>query len=78
MEFEGLKRAIAFLEGHVHIKDLVTDRHSMVKKFIREQHPDKNHNFDVCHVVKGNYKLKMEFLCVFGPFNFKFLATDKR
>jgi hypothetical protein len=31
MELEGLKRGMTFLERHVKVKDLVTDRHSMVK-----------------------------------------------
>ena len=53
MELEGLKRGMTFLERHVKVKDLVTDRHSMVKKYMRENHKDKNHYFDVWHVAKG-------------------------
>lgn len=36
MELEGLKRSIAFLEKHVTVESIVTDRHSMVKKYMRE------------------------------------------
>jgi hypothetical protein len=53
MELEGLKRGTTFLERHVKVKDLVTDRHSMVKKYTRENHTDKNHYFDVWYVPKG-------------------------
>jgi uncharacterized protein (DUF427 family) len=44
---------MTFLERNVKVKDLVTDRHSMVKKYMRENHKDKNHYFDVWHVAKG-------------------------
>jgi hypothetical protein len=53
MELEGLKRGMTFLERHVKVKDLVTDRHSMVKKYMRENHKEKNHYFDAWHVAKG-------------------------
>ena len=53
MELEGLKRGTTFLERHVKVKDLVTDRHSMVKKYTRENHTDKNHYFHVWYVPKG-------------------------
>lgn len=53
MELEGLKRGISFPERHVQVKDLVTDRHAIIKKYIRENYKDKNHYFDVWHVAKG-------------------------
>ena len=58
MELEGLKRSLTFLmeENQLQISDFVTDRHSSVKKFFREQHPSINHWFDVWHVAKGIYK----------------------
>ena len=57
MELEGLKRAITFLERYVQVKDVVTDRHSTVKKFMKEQRPEMKHYFDVWHVTKGkNWK----------------------
>ena len=53
MELEGLKRGMTFLERHVKVKDLVIDRHSMVKKYMREYHKDKNQYVDVWYVAKG-------------------------
>jgi hypothetical protein len=57
MELEGLKRSLGYLEGvlggSLDIATLVTDRHSMVKKYMREQHGQKNHYFDVWHLAKG-------------------------
>ena len=57
MEKEGLIRALDFLinDNQLQISHLVTDRHSAVKKFMREQHPDIQHWFDVWHVAKGLY-----------------------
>lgn len=57
MELEGLKRSIRYLENmmHIKIKDLVTDRHSSIKKFMRTEQDKTNHLFDVWHVAKGNY-----------------------
>ena len=40
MELEGLKRGMTFLERLVKVKDLVTDLHSMVKKYTRENNKD--------------------------------------
>ncbi|CAC5417815.1 unnamed protein product [Mytilus coruscus] len=55
MELEGLKRSIRYLEDtmHLKIKDLVTDRHSSIKKFMRTEQGRTNHLFDVWHVAKG-------------------------
>nr|XP_034334865.1 uncharacterized protein LOC117692019 [Crassostrea gigas] len=53
MELAGLKRAMGFLKDHVNIKTLVTDRHSMVKKYMKDCHAEKNHYFDVWHIAKG-------------------------
>lgn len=54
MELEGLKRGLQRLEdaGH-HVQTLVTDRHGMVKEFMRIEHHDKKHYFDVWHMAKG-------------------------
>lgn len=55
MELEGLKRGLKHLEdAGLHIENLVTDRHGMIKKY-REDHQDKNHFFDVWHVAKGKF-----------------------
>jgi len=53
MELEGLKRGIAFLKNHVNIKEVVTDRHPSIKKYMRTEQEDKSHLFDVWHVAKG-------------------------
>ncbi|XP_071160693.1 uncharacterized protein [Mytilus edulis] len=53
MELEGLKRALGFLKDYVNIKEVVTDRHSSIKKYMRISEGDKKHLFDVWHVAKG-------------------------
>ncbi|KAK3100232.1 hypothetical protein FSP39_016728 [Pinctada imbricata] len=57
MEIEGLLRSLTYLEEEgVEISHLVTDRHSQIKKYMREKRPDITHWFDVWHVAKGIYK----------------------
>lgn len=57
MELEGLKRGLQRLEdAGLHVQTLVTDRHGMVKKFMRTEHHDKKHYFDVWHMAKGILK----------------------
>ncbi|CAC5407917.1 unnamed protein product [Mytilus coruscus] len=56
MELEGLKRALGFLKDYVNIKEVVTDRHSSIKKYMRISQGDKKHLFDVWHVSKGVLK----------------------
>ena len=55
MELEGLKRSLEWLteENNLTVSHLVTDRHSSVKKFLREEKPTIQHWFDVWHVAKG-------------------------
>lgn len=56
MELEGLKRGLEHLEdAGLHIETLFTDRHGTIKKYMREDHQDKNHFFDVWHVAKGKF-----------------------
>jgi len=56
MELEGLKRCLSYLhENGVVVSFLITDRHSSVKRYMRDEHPDVNHMFDVWHVAKGMY-----------------------
>ena len=53
MELAGLKRSFEDMQAkRVKWKTLVTDRHGGVKKFMREKHPKKTHNFDVFHLAK--------------------------
>ncbi|XP_046582181.1 uncharacterized protein LOC124289621, partial [Haliotis rubra] len=59
MELEGLKRGLSFLEQKgCAIKEVITDRHVSVKKYIREEHKDKKHYFDVWHGTKVGKKLE--------------------
>ncbi|KAK3107168.1 hypothetical protein FSP39_008415 [Pinctada imbricata] len=54
MELEGLKRCMALLDSEgIDVSDLVTDRHSQVKAYMKEEHININHWFDVWHVAKG-------------------------
>ena len=36
------------------LHDLVTDRHVMIKSYMKTERPNMNHYFDVWHVAKGN------------------------
>lgn len=55
MEKEGLSRGIDFLESKgLSIKNLVTDRHRQVNKWLRDNHPGIKHYYDMWHVAKGN------------------------
>lgn len=54
MEKEGLVRSLSFLEASgVTVKDLVTDRHPQIQKYMRENKPGVNHFYDVWHIAKG-------------------------
>ncbi|XP_072168561.1 uncharacterized protein [Diadema setosum] len=57
MEKEGLVRGLAELqESGVKVKALVIDRHSSVAKWMREEHPDIKHHYDIWHIAKGMQK----------------------
>ena len=61
MELEGLKRSLVVLkEKGVEVTNVVTDRHVQVKKYMREEHPDIEHEYDCWHVVKGQYLPKIK------------------
>ncbi|XP_061179861.1 uncharacterized protein LOC133188445 [Saccostrea echinata] len=55
MELEGLKRGLRHLTelNRVQVHDLVTDRHVMIKSYMKTEKPNINHYFDVWHVAKG-------------------------
>ncbi|CAM4306824.1 unnamed protein product [Leuciscus chuanchicus] len=54
LEKEGLIRSLEFLEkSGVKVASLVTDRHTQVQKFVREQKPDIDHFCDVWHLCKA-------------------------
>ncbi|KAJ8250976.1 hypothetical protein GJAV_G00215770 [Gymnothorax javanicus] len=53
MEKEGLSRGLSNLyEKGVQVETLITDRHSQVAKWLRENFPDINHRYNVWHIVK--------------------------
>ena len=57
MELEGLKRSLSYLqECGVNISEVVTDRHSQVKKYMKTNHDSIIHSFDCWHIGKGKYK----------------------
>ena len=55
MELEGLKRCLQYLVRlkKMIISNLVTDRHTQVKKFMKTKWPEIHHWFDCWHVSKG-------------------------
>ena len=57
MEKEGLKRVLNFLQlkQRMQVEVLVTDRHKQINKWLREEHPQITHYYDVWHVAKGNF-----------------------
>ncbi|XP_014676345.1 PREDICTED: uncharacterized protein LOC106816275 isoform X2 [Priapulus caudatus] len=57
MELEGLKRCFAkILSSGVSIKTFVTDRHTQIKKFMRDDQQEITHYFDIWHVGKAIMK----------------------
>ena len=56
MEKEGLHRVLEFLKKDLTVGMLVTDRHQLITKWIKEEHPDVKHYFDVWHVAKGQWR----------------------
>ncbi|XP_014676344.1 PREDICTED: uncharacterized protein LOC106816275 isoform X1 [Priapulus caudatus] len=55
MELEGLKRCFAkILSSGVSIKTFVTDRHTQIKKFMRDDQQEITHYFDIWHVGKAS------------------------
>ncbi|XP_064649988.1 uncharacterized protein LOC135501681 [Lineus longissimus] len=54
MELQGLKRCLQFLgDKSMNVTHIITDRHSQIKKYLRETWPAIIHWFDVWHVAKG-------------------------
>lgn len=48
-------------QQNLQIGVLVTDRHRQINKWIRENHPEVAHYYDVWHVAKG-FRKKVESL----------------
>jgi hypothetical protein len=60
MELHGLKRGLQVMEmNNVQVHDLVTDRHVMIKSYMKNDKADVNHYFDVWHIAKGTENLHM-------------------
>jgi len=56
MEKEGFKRSVHFLKNGTFgfsIQTIITDRHSQIIKYVREEMPDTEHCFDVWLVAKS-------------------------
>ena len=54
MEHEGLVRALHFLaDNQIQVSTVVTDRHKQISKYLRTEHPDIVHQYDVWHIAKG-------------------------
>ena len=63
MELEGLKRSLITLEDHdVDIKNITTDRHPQVQKFLKLNRPAYTHWYDCWHVAKGKVFLKIFYV----------------
>ena len=56
MELLGFKRALADIEINATVKQVTTDRHSQVRKYMLNEEKDKVYQNDVWHVVKGLLK----------------------
>lgn len=54
MEKHGLKKCLDNLsQSEITVETLVTDRHVQIRKFMRIEHPEIDHQFDVWHVAKS-------------------------
>ena len=59
MEKEGLKQLIEkFRKKEISISSLITDRHVQIRSYMKKEHPQIKHQFDVWHVAK-NIKKKI-------------------
>ena len=52
MELEGLQRVLEKLSA-ITVKKLITDRHRSIAKYLREEHANILHLYDIWHVAKG-------------------------
>ena len=56
MELVGFKKALADVERDINVKQVTTDRHTQVRKYMLENEKDKVYQNDVWHVVKSVLK----------------------
>jgi solute carrier family 8 (sodium/calcium exchanger) len=69
MEKEGFVRSVNFIKNkELKIKEIVTDRHVQIVKYVREEMPNSIHHFDVWHVVKGIYYTQKSILMLIFPY----------
>lgn len=58
MEKEGLDRVLKHLKDvGLKVGVLVTDRHKQINKWIREEHSEVKHYYDVWHTAKGEFQM---------------------
>ena len=54
IEKKGLIETLNFLENSgIIMKVLVTERHSQIRKYLRENKPQINHQFDIWHMANN-------------------------
>ena len=71
MEKEGLARVLNFLQQQgLNISVLVTDRHRQINKWLRENHSEITHYYDVWHVAKGNKAYSNSFAIAILPVSY--------
>lgn len=57
MELEGAKRGFSFISSSgVVISRFVSDRHKGIAKWLRLQHPNVKHLYDIWHVIRSCIK----------------------
>ena len=52
MEMEGLVRAIKLLKKKFKISTLITDRHTQIAKWLRENATGTDHHYDIMKALK--------------------------
>lgn len=79
MEKEGLQRVLNFIEDHhLDVQVLVTDRHKQINKWLRENHPNITHYFDVWHIAKGIYNYNNSYIYIKALFTkFKICVLNR-
>ena len=62
MEMYGFKKCLEYLlsEGF-QIRKFVSDRHNGISSFMREDHPEIRHRFDLWHIAKSELLINHQF-----------------
>ena len=54
MELEGAKRCLQYLlDAGVQVPEFTSDRHVGIAKWLREEHPEISHYFDIWHLARS-------------------------